>query len=159
MRTIDLTPLHRFAVGFDHMQRQLDQLAHTSDAQATYPPYNIEVQGENEYRITMAIAGFSEDDIDIVVENAHLTVTGRIQQGESEPEYLHRGIATRAFERRFQLADHINIRGAQLDNGLLHIELEREVPEELKPRKIAIKTTEQSIDARTIGHAPENRAA
>lgn len=149
MRTIDLTPLHRFAVGFDRMQRQFDQLAHMEEAQPSYPPYNIEVLGETDYRITMAVAGFGEDDLDITVEDARLTVTGRLAQGNDEAQYLHRGIATRAFERRFELADHIKIRGAKLDNGLLHIELEREVPEELKPRKIAITTTQ----AKAIEHS------
>ena len=155
MRTIDLTPLHRFAVGFDHMQRQLDQLAHLDGGETTYPPYNIEVLGENEYRITMAIAGFSEKDLDITVEKSHLTVTGHIEQSETERHYLHHGIAARAFERRFQLADHIKIQGAKLDNGLLHIELEREVPEELKPRKIAI----QGVASKAIEHSSKSRAA
>lgn len=155
MRTIDLTPLHRFAVGFDHMQRQLDQLAHMDSGETAYPPYNIEVLGDNEYRITMAIAGFGEDDLDISVENSHLTVSGHIAQDNSERQYLHRGIAARAFERRFQLADHIKIHGAKLDNGLLHIELEREVPEELKPRKITIERGA----SKAIEHTPKDRAA
>lgn len=141
MRTIDLTPLHRFAVGFDHMQRQFDQLQHSEGAGATYPPYNIEVLGENAYRISMAIAGFSEDDLEITVENSHLSVTGHIEADEDERHYLHQGIAARAFERRFQLADHIQIRGASMTNGLLHIDLEREIPEALKPRKIDISST------------------
>jgi molecular chaperone IbpA len=155
MRTIDLTPLHRFAVGFDHMQRQLDQMAHMDGGETSYPPYNIEVLGDNEYRITMAIAGFGEKDLDITVENAHLTVSGHIEQDDAPHQYLHHGIAARTFERRFQLADHIKIRGAKLDNGLLHIELEREVPEELKPRKIEIKTA----DAKAIEHSSKKRAA
>ena len=157
MRTIDFTPLHRFAVGFDRMQRQFDQLAHLDEAQPAYPPYNIEMLSDNDYRITMAVAGFGESDLDITVEDSRLTVTGRISQSESEdePRYLHRGIAARAFERRFELADHLKIRGAKLDNGLLHIELQREVPEELKPRKIAIKTAA----AKAIEHATQNKAA
>ncbi len=156
MRTIDLTPFHRFAVGFDHMQRQLDQMAHMDDAQAAYPPYNIEMLDENAYRITMAVAGFGEEDLDISVESSLLTVTGRIEDDtKHEREYLHRGIAERTFERRFQLADHIKIRGAKLDKGLLHIELEREIPEELKARKIEITTT----DARTIEHDKRSKAA
>lgn len=143
MRTLDLTPMHRFTIGFDRMQRQLDQFAQTDEAQATYPPYNIEVLGDDAYRITMAVAGFCEADLDITVENTRLTVTGRIDQDEqdnNEPQYLHHGIAARAFERHFELADHIKISTAKLDNGLLHIELEREVPEALKPRKINIAT-------------------
>ena len=147
MRTLDLTPMHRFTIGFDRMQRQLDQFANTDEAQATYPPYNIEVLGDDAYRITMAVAGFSEADLDITVENTRLTVTGRIDNGEAdenEPQYLHHGIAARAFERHFELADHIKISAAKLDNGLLHIELEREVPEALKPRKIDIATQDAS---------------
>lgn len=145
MRTLDLTPMHRFTIGFDRMQRQLDQFAQTDEAQATYPPYNIEVLGDDAYRITMAVAGFCEADLDITIENTRLTVTGRIDQDEQdtdEPQYLHHGIAARAFERHFELADHIKISNAKMDNGLLHIELEREVPEALKPRKIAISTQE-----------------
>ena len=123
MRTIDLTPLHRFAIGFDRMQRQLDQLQHMDEGASAYPPYNIEVLGENDYQITMAVAGFSDADLDIEVEDTHLTVSGRIEGPDDEREYLHRGIATRAFERRFELADHIEVKGAKLDNGLLHIKL------------------------------------
>lgn len=139
MRTIDLTPLNRFAVGFDRMQRQLDGMAHMDEAAPAYPPYNIEVLGEDAYRITMAVAGFGLEDLDITVQNAQLTVAGRVERDEKEVEYLHRGIATRAFERRFELADHIKVTGAGMDNGLLHLDLSREVPEALKPRKITIK--------------------
>ena len=144
MRTLDLTPMHRFTIGFDRMQRQLEEFAHMDDAQAAYPPYNIEVLGDDAYRITMAIAGFSADDLDITVESTVLTVTGRIEQAEEEQQFLHHGIAARAFERQFELADHIKISAAKLDNGLLHIELEREVPEALKPRKIDIATQDAS---------------
>ena len=153
MRTIDLTPLHRFAIGFDRMQRQLDQLARSDDGQTAYPPYNIEVLGDTDYRITMAVAGFGESDLDIEVEDSHLTVSGRLQPVEGEVKFLHRGIATRAFERRFELADHIQVRGAKLDNGLLHIDLERVVPEELKPRKIAIEAS----GAKAIEHKSERK--
>ena len=138
MRTVDLTPLNRFAVGFDRMQRQLDSMARLDEQASAYPPYNIEVLGEDAYRITMAVAGFSLEDLDIVVENGRLSVSGHTQNEDEPKEYLHRGIATRAFQRHFELADHIKVAGAGLDNGLLHIELEREVPEALKPRKIAI---------------------
>ena len=139
MRTIDFTPLNRFAVGFDRMQRQLESMAHLDEATSAYPPYNIEVLGEDAYRITMAVAGFGIDDLDITVEDTRLTVAGRVKHDDAKDvEYLHRGIATRAFERRFELADHIKVSGAGMDNGLLHIELTREVPEALKPRKIAI---------------------
>lgn len=138
MRTIDLTPLHSFTIGFDRMQRELDRLASQDSAAPAYPPYNIEVLTDDEYRITMAVAGFAESDLDIQVEANELTVSGRIEGADAESEFLHRGIATRAFERRFALADHIKIKGAKLTNGLLHIELEREVPDALKPRKINI---------------------
>ena len=141
MRTIDFTPLNRFAVGFDRMQRQLESMAHMDEAASAYPPYNIEVLSEDAYRITMAVAGFGLDDLDITVQDTQLTVAGRVERDEREVEYLHRGIATRAFERRFELADHIKVTGAGMDNGLLHIDLAREVPEALKPRKIAIEST------------------
>ena len=141
MRTIDLTPLNRFAVGFDRMQRQLDSLARMDDAASSYPPYNIEVLGEDAYRITMAVAGFGLEDLDIVTQDSQLTVSGRVQRDDDGVEYLHRGIATRAFERRFELADHIKVTGASMDNGLLHIDLVREVPEALKPRTIAIESS------------------
>lgn len=154
MRTIDLTPLHRFAIGFDRMQRQLEQLARIDEGQSSYPPYNIEVLGDNEYRITMAVAGFGENDLDIEVEQSHLTVSGRLQPVEGEVKFLHRGIATRAFERRFELADHIEVRGAKLDNGLLHIDLERVVPDELKPRKIAI----EAAGTKAITHKSERKS-
>ena len=139
MRTIDLTPLNRFAVGFDRMQRQFEGMAHLDQAANAYPPYNIEVLGEDAYRITMAVAGFGLNDLEITAQDGQLTVTGRVERNDAEVEYLHRGIATRAFERRFELADHIKVSRADMDNGLLHIELEREVPEALKPRKIAIE--------------------
>ena len=155
MRTIDLSPLHRFAVGFDRMQRQFDQLQSMDDAASAYPPYNIEVLGETDYQITMAVAGFSEGDLDIEVESTHLTVSGRIEAQDEGRQYLHRGIAARAFERRFELADHIEVRGAKLDNGLLHIKLERVVPEELKPRKVSIEAT----NANAIEHKKQSKAA
>jgi len=145
MRTIDFTPLNRFAVGFDRMQRQLESTAHLDEATSAYPPYNIEVLGEDAYRITMAVAGFGIDDLDITVQDSQLTVSGRVEPsdhpGDQPVEYLHRGIATRAFERRFELADHLKVKGAGMDNGLLNIELAREVPDALKPRKVAIKAS------------------
>lgn len=152
MRTIDLSPLHRFAIGFDHMQRQLDQLSRLESADVAYPPYNIEALGENDYRITMAVAGFGEADLDITLENSHLIVAGRTSHDDAPREYLHRGIATRAFERRFELADHLKIKGARLNNGLLHVDLVREVPEALKPRKIAIETASPTATPKAIAH-------
>ena len=142
MRTLDLSPFNRFSVGFDHMQRQLEDAMRSVDTGApAYPPYNIEAHGEDDYRISMAVAGFGEGDLDITQTGNTLVVTGRIED-KSEDEgttYLHRGIATRNFERRFELADHIKVAGADLSNGLLSVELKREVPEAEKPRKIDIQ--------------------
>ena len=138
MRNFDLSPLFRTTVGFDHMARLMDSLA--NEPSNGYPPYNIEAVEEDAYRITMAVAGFGEDDLDVTAQDGQLVVTGRLERPETDKErrFLHRGIAERAFERRFNLAEHIVVKGARLENGLLHIDLAREVPEEKKPRKIAI---------------------
>jgi molecular chaperone IbpA len=140
MRHFDLTPLYRTSVGFDRLASVLDQVMSGDVAQNTYPPYNIEKTGEDAYRITIAVAGFSEDELAIEAREGQLVVTGRKSDTEDEqkPSFLHRGIATRAFERRFQLADHVRAVDARTENGLLHIDLVREVPEALKPRKIEI---------------------
>ena len=139
MRGFDLTPLFRTSVGFDRMRDLLEATQRMSDAPA-YPPYNIEKLGEDKYRITMAVAGFGEDDLSIVAQDNSLVISGKVERSESddEPKYLYRGIAGRAFERRFELAEHIRVAGAQLENGLLHVELVREVPEAMKPRQIKI---------------------
>lgn len=138
MRTFDFSPLFRSTVGFDRLARLLDTAV---DEQSwSYPPYNIEKMGENQYRITMAVAGFSEADLDITSQDHTLVVAGRGNKGEATSQYLHRGLAARAFERRFELAEHIRVSGATLANGLLHIDLVREVPEALRPRKIEIGT-------------------
>ncbi len=141
MRHVDFSPLYRSTVGFDRLFTLLDSLAQPDNGQS-YPPYNIEKTGENAYRITMAVAGFSEDEIQIETHrNALLVKAEKSEEAEENGrETLYRGIATRAFERRFQLADHVEVRGAALKNGLLHIDLKREVPEEHKPRKIEITT-------------------
>ncbi|HEX4508026.1 MAG TPA: Hsp20 family protein [Alphaproteobacteria bacterium] len=136
MRTYDLSPLFRSSVGFDRLSRLIEASAAT-DA-VTYPPYNIEKLGENSYRVTLAVAGFGEGDIDITVENNALTVKGKAQADAEGAQFLHRGIAGRAFERRFQLADHVEVETARLVNGLLHVELVRRIPEALKPRKIEV---------------------
>ena len=141
MRTIDFSPLFRHSVGFDRMQRLLDAAAQTEQNNA-YPPYNIEQLGENGYQITLAVARFSDDDIDITLTDRTLVVSGKMNEGSEERTYLHRGIAGRAFERRFELADHIQVKGAKLENGLLHVALERVVPESEKPRKIEIAAGE-----------------
>ncbi|MCC2687798.1 MAG: molecular chaperone [Rhizobiaceae bacterium] len=139
MRHVDFSPLYRSTVGFDRLFTMLDSLAQPESAQ-TYPPYNIERTGEDAYRISMAVAGFAEADINIEAHRNVLTVKGERKEENGEgSELLYRGIASRAFERRFQLADHVEVVGATLKNGLLHIDLKRSVPEELKPRKIDIK--------------------
>ena len=142
MRHVDFSPFYRSTVGFDRLFSMLDSMTVPESAQ-TYPPYNIERTGQDAYRITMAVAGFGEDEIGLEVHRNVLTIRGeKAEQGEEgETELLYRGIAGRAFERRFQLADHVEVSGAELKNGLLHIDLKREVPEELKPRKIAISAT------------------
>lgn len=139
MRHVDFSPLYRSTVGFDRLFTMLDSLAQPDSGQ-TYPPYNIERTGEDAYRISMAVAGFSEDEIAIEAHRNVLSIMGeRKDEGNGEgSEVLYRGIAARAFERRFQLADHVDVTGAKLKNGLLHIDLKRTIPEELKPRKIAI---------------------
>ena len=144
MRTYDFTPLFRSSVGFDRMARVLDTLS--VDAAPAYPPYNIEKTGEDQYRITMAVAGFGEKDLEIRTQENKLVITGRIEKGEDAEQrtYLHRGIAERAFERQFSLADHVKVVAASLENGLLHVELAREVPEAMKPRTIAIKSADGS---------------
>ncbi len=137
--TFDLTPLFRTAVGFDRLTRALDAAARLDDGALSYPPYNIERLDEDHYRITMALAGFLEDDIEVVLHQDTLKVASKAApERENGKTYLHRGIASRGFERRFQLADHIVVTGAELENGLLTIDLARELPEEMKPRTIPI---------------------
>ena len=136
MNTLNLNPLFRTAIGFDRLARMLDS-AQTADV--SYPPYNIERTGEDSYRLTMAVAGFGPDDIELTVKDNALFVAGRVAQA-GNGEVLYRGIAGRPFERRFVLADHIVVEGADLQNGLLHVALKRVVPEALKPRRIAIGT-------------------
>jgi len=150
MRQFDLTPLYRSTVGFDRLFSMLDNAA-AGNQTPTYPPYNIERTAEDEYRITMAVAGFTEDELTVEVKENTLTVSGEKVEPEANAEnILYRGIASRAFERRFQLADHVYVTGASLDHGLLHVSLRREVPETKRPRTIAIDTGQQkSIDSQT----------
>lgn len=140
MRHVDFTPLYRSTVGFDRLFSMLDQLGASDGGAQTYPPYNIERTGENAYRITIAVAGFSDADLSIEARENTLTVKGEKKPATEEKtaEVLYRGIASRAFERRFQLADHVEVKGASLENGLLHIDLAREIPEEKKSRQIPI---------------------
>jgi molecular chaperone IbpA len=137
MRSYDFSPLYRSAIGFDRLAQLFDN-AQRADSQPSYPPYNIELVAEDKYRITMAVAGFSSAEIDIEAENDTLKIVGRKQKEEGTANFLHRGIAARDFEQRFQLANHIKVVGAQMENGLLNIELVREIPEALKARKIEI---------------------
>lgn len=139
MRHFDLTPLYRSTVGFDRLAQLLDSVT-GAEVDAPYPPYNIERLGENEYRITMAVAGFTADEIHVDVKEATLSVRGekKAEANEGERRFLHRGIAARSFERRFQLADHVQVKGASIENGLLHVDLVREIPERMKPRKVEI---------------------
>ena len=141
MTRIDLTPFYRSAIGFDRMANLVDNLFHTSEAGNTnFPPYNIEKIGETDYRITMAVAGFGESELDVTIHDGTLIITGRSEQEavDDDKTFLYRGIAGRQFERRFQLADFIEIKSASLNKGLLHINLKREIPEKMKPRKISI---------------------
>jgi len=140
MNTIDLTPLYRSSIGFDHFGSLLNS-ALRSEQSAGYPPYNIEVVDENEYTITLALAGFDESEIDIQTEKGILTIRGKRQGNDESAKFLHKGIANRSFERKFNLADHVEVKGASLDKGLLMINLLREIPEAMKPKKISIGTT------------------
>jgi molecular chaperone IbpA len=137
MTTYDFAPLFRTAIGFDRLARLVDSAVSAPEA-SSYPPYNIEKTGDDTYRMTMAVAGFSPEDLDITVKENTLVVSGRVNGEGNTGEVLYRGIAGRAFERRFVLADHIVVEGADMRNGLLHVGLKRVVPEALKPRKIAI---------------------
>ena len=143
MRHYDLSPLYRSTVGFDRLFSMLDGMSNGDNGTPGYPPYNIERTGENAYRITMAVAGFGQEDLSIEVKEHALTVRGEKKaDGEPKSEVLYRGIAERTFERRFQLAEHVEVRGARLENGLLHVELVRQIPEALKPRTIEIASGE-----------------
>ena len=141
MNTIDLTPLYRSSIGFDRLGNLLDTALRAEQASVGYPPYNIEVIDENRYGITLAVAGFEREELDIQVEKGVLTVHGKkVVDTKQEHKYLYQGIATRTFERKFNLADHVEVTGAQLNNGLLAISLVREIPEAMKPKTIAINT-------------------
>ncbi len=150
MRQFDYAPLYRSSVGFDHLASLFDSLTGPANDAPTYPPYNIERLGENSYRISMAVAGFTPSDIKVELEDSLLKVTGQKGEEAKGNEFLYRGIAGRNFERRFQLADYVEVKGADIKDGMLHIDLVREVPEKMKPRTIAIGG---SLSAR--GPAPE----
>lgn len=143
MQTYDLTPLFRTTVGFDRMARLMEAAMTTDRPARSYPPYNIAKLDDDHYRISLAVAGFAEEDLTLQTHDGRLTVSATSREDGTDIEFLHRGIAGRSFERTFQLADHIRVIGASLEHGLLHIHLEREVPEALKPRRIPIGTTPQ----------------
>jgi molecular chaperone IbpA len=145
MRSYDLSPLYRATVGFDRMADLLDRVMTQDVGSSTYPPYNIEKTDEDAYRISIAVAGFTEAELGIEQRETELVVTARKAKDETQRTFLHRGIATRAFEKRFQLADHVRVTGALHENGMLHIDLVREVPEALKPRQIEITRAQPNV--------------
>lgn len=138
MTTFDFSPLYRSAIGFDHLTNLLDNVTASERSQSAYPPYNIELLESDKYRISMAVAGFEEDEINVEIEDKVLTISASKHAPEVERNYLHQGIAERDFRRQFRLEDHVQVVSANLNNGLLHVELLREIPEVMKPRKIAI---------------------
>ena len=147
MTTYDLSPLYRSSIGFDHLFSMLDSATRIDGNKTSYPHYNIELLGNDKYRITMAIAGFKKQDVSIVSEQNTLTVTGK-QADAKDTKYLHRGIAARNFERKFQLEDHVRVVSANMEDGLLHIELVREIPEAMKPRTIEIQASDNLIESK-----------
>jgi molecular chaperone IbpA len=153
MRNLDFAPLYRATVGFDRIADLMDRALSADIPQPTYPPYNIEKTAEDSYRISIAVAGFSPDDLTVDVREGSLYVAARRADEATEKTFLHRGIATRAFERRFALADHVKVKGATHEHGMLHIDLQRETPEALKPRRIEIARP-GDIDAKAVEHAP-----
>ena len=154
--SFDLAPLYRATVGFDRIADMMDRVTASDTSGQTYPPYNIEKTAEDAYRISIAVAGFAPEDLAVEVNEGALIVAGRKAEVQSERTFLHRGIATRAFERRFQLADHVRVSGASHADGMLHVDLQREVPEALKPRRIEIATQPQGaveadvVDAKAV---------
>lgn len=158
MRTYDLSPLFRSTVGFDRMTRLLESALNAEETGNGYPPYNIEKLGDDQYRITMAVAGFRQEDLEITAHPNLLVIQGKTAEKEGGT-FLHRGIAGRAFERRFQLADHIRVNNAALENGLLHVELVREVPETLKPRTIQIRSGDAAPKVLEASNSAEQKAA
>jgi molecular chaperone IbpA len=150
MRTFDFAPLYRSTVGFDRMFSMLDQFEGVEDSGSNYPPYNIERTGENAYRISVAVAGFTDADLSIDTNENRLTIRGERQTNDEEKtrDVLYQGIAARTFERSFQLADHVEVKGASLENGLLHVDLVREIPEAMKPRSIPIASSSKLLEVK-----------
>ena len=158
MRNFDLAPLYRATVGFDQIADLMDRVLTNDVAQPTYPPYNIEKTADDAWRLSIAVAGFAEDELNVEVRENALIVTARNAADEAERTYLHRGIATRAFERRFHLADHVRVSGASHANGMLNIELAREVPEALKPRRIEISNGD-TVEAKAVEKKADKKTA
>ena len=158
MHNLDFSPLFRATVGFDRIADMMDRVLSADVAEPTYPPYNIEKTAGDAYRISLAVAGFAEDELSIEMRENALIVSAKKSADENGRTYLHRGIATRAFERRFQLADHIRVTGAANENGMLHIDLVREIPEALKPRRIEIGRG-QTVDVKSVESDPANTSA
>ena len=146
MNTLDLSPLYRSSIGFDRMGSLLDNALRSEKTAAGYPPYDIEVTGENRYAITLAIAGFAESELDIQVEKGVLSVRGKKDEGSEQKTFLYQGIANRGFERKFNLADFIEVDGAEFKNGLLTINLLKEIPEAMKPRTIEIGNSDKALE-------------
>ncbi|MEN9061022.1 MULTISPECIES: Hsp20 family protein [Ponticoccus] len=156
MRHFDFAPLYRSTVGFDQIAQMMDRVLASDTTQAGYPPYNIEKTADDAYRISIAVAGFAESDLSVEVKEQALVVSARKAEEDEGRSFLHRGIATRAFERRFHLADHVRVSGALHENGMLHIDLQREIPEALKPRRIeiarpqSVAVQKDVVDAETV---------
>lgn len=151
MRTIDFSPLYRSTIGFDHLTALLDS-TNKNESQASYPPYNIELMETDQYKITMALAGFKENEIKIQSERQTLSVVGEKENNSDNQNFLHQGIAARNFERRFKLAEHVEVTGAELINGLLHIDLVRIIPEALRPKTIKINSTKPTLYSANTSH-------
>ncbi|MEP4198465.1 MAG: Hsp20 family protein [Aliishimia sp.] len=147
MRTLDFAPLYRASIGFDQIADMMDRVLTSDVSTPSYPPYNIEKTSDDTYRISLAVAGFKEAELSVEVKEKALIIAAQKDDSDNDTSYLHRGIATRAFERKFQLADHVHVTGAVHEHGMLHIELVREIPEALKPRRIEIANSTKAIEA------------
>jgi molecular chaperone IbpA len=148
MRTLDFAPLYRASIGFDQIADMMDRVLSSDGGQPSYPPYNIEKTSDDTYRISVAVAGFGESDLTVEVKENALIIAAKKAEDDGEQTYLHRGIATRAFERKFQLADHVHVTGAAHENGMLHVDLKREIPEALKPRRIEISGASPALEGK-----------
>ena len=158
MRTFDFAPLHRATIGFDQIADLMDRVLTNDPSHQNYPPYNIEKTAEDAYRITLAVAGYAEENLSIEVKEQSLLITATKPDNDEPRSFLHRGIATRAFERRFHLADHVRVTGATYVNGMLNVDLKREIPEALKPRRIEIASGD-TIDVKAVEKKPKKKAA